>query len=133
MRLGACLGVTLEIIEPAGFFLDDRRLRRAGLDYIAEARLLRYPSWSAFRAAPRGRLLLLTTGGELPYTDFSYRAEDTLLLGRESAGAPPEVHEAADVRLRIPLRQGMRSLNQAMAAAMVLGEALRQTALFPEG
>lgn len=133
IRLGACLGVALDIIEPCGFLLDDKRLRRAGLDYHAQASLTRHRSWAAFQAgrqatgAAAGRLLLLTTGGVRPYTDFAYARGDTLLLGRESAGVPEEVHAAADARLVIPLQPGCRSLNVAQAAAMVLGEALRQT------
>lgn len=133
IRLGACLGVALDIIEPCGFLLDDKRLRRAGLDYHAQASLARHRSWSAFQAARQaggaasGRLLLLTTGGDRPYTDFAYARGDTLLLGRESAGVPEEVHDAADARLVIPVQPGCRSLNVAQAAAMVLGEALRQT------
>jgi len=140
IRLTAGLGVALDIIEPCGFLLDDRRLRRAGLDYHALASVTRHPSWEAFRDAFQasrggaeggGRLLLLTTGGDCPYTDFAYRAGDCLLLGRESAGVPPEVHAAADARLVIPLKPECRSLNVAQAGAMVLGEALRQTGGFP--
>lgn len=137
IRLAACLGVGLDIIEPCGFLLDDKRLRRAGLDYHAQASVRRHRSWTAFQAnraaeaAASGRLLLLTTGGDSPYTGFSYAAGDVLLLGRESAGVPAEVHAAADARLVIPLLPGCRSLNVAQAAAMVLGEALRQTESFP--
>lgn len=136
IRLAACLGVGLDIIEPCGFLLDDRRLRRAGLDYHELAAVTRHPSWHAFRtgrqaAPPAGRLLLLTTAGDCPYTGFAYRVDDVLLLGRESAGVPAEVHAAADARLVIPLRPGCRSLNVAQAAAMALGEALRQTGGFP--
>ncbi len=140
IRLTAALGVGLDIIEPCGFLLDDRRLRRAGLDYHALAAVRRHPSWTAFRtafqagqaaAADAGRLLLLTTGGDCPYTDFPFRTGDTLLLGRESAGVPAEVRAAADARLVIPLVPGCRSLNVAQAGAMALGEALRQTGGFP--
>jgi len=136
IRLAACLGVGLEIIEPCGFLLDDKRLRRAGLDYHAQASLRRHSSWTAFQAsratekAPQSRLLLLTTGGDRPYTDFAYAPGDILLLGRESAGVPAEVHAAADARLVIPVRADCRSLNVAQAAAMALGEALRQTGGF---
>jgi tRNA (cytidine/uridine-2'-O-)-methyltransferase len=144
IRLAACLGVGLDIIEPCGFLLDDRRLRRAGLDYHGLAEVRRHRSWDAFRSALRPtspvaaqtgspRLLLLTTGGDRPYTDFAFAATDILLLGRESAGVPPEVHAAADARLVIPLRPGRRSLNVAQAGAMVLGEALRQTGGFGAG
>ena len=132
LRLGACLGVPVEVIEPCGFHLDDKRLRRAGLDYLAETTLIRHSSWDAFQAARQGRLLLLTTRAERPYHDWSFQAGDTLLLGRESAGAPEAVHAAADARLRIPLRAGLRSINVAQAAAMVLGEALRQLDGFPK-
>lgn len=127
LRTAACLGVGVDLIEPFGFLWDDRRLRRAGLDYAALAAVERHASWEAFRAARPGRLLLLTTRGERAYTDFAYAEGDSLLLGRESAGVPPELHAAADARLAIPLRPGFRSLNVAVAGAMVLGEALRQT------
>lgn len=134
IRLAACLGVGLDIIEPCGFLLDDRRLKRAGLDYHERAAITRHGSWHDFRtarAAPAaGRLLLLTTAGDCPYTGFVYRRDDVLLLGRETAGVPAEVHAAADARLVIPLQPGCRSLNLAQAAAMALGEALRQTGGF---
>jgi len=133
LRLGACLGVAVDIIEPCGFLLSDRRLKRAGMDYLAAASLTRHPSWESFRAQSRGRLVLLTTRAPLAYHRFGFRPDDTLLLGRETAGVPEAVHEAAAARLAIPLRPGLRSLNVALAAAMVLGEALRQTAQFPEG
>ncbi len=132
LRLGACLGVAIDVIEPLGFVLDDRRLRRAGLDYLDRVELCRHASWERFLAARApGRLVLLTTRGSLPYHRFAFRADDTLLLGRESAGVPEAVHAAAEARLRIPLRPGLRSLNVALAAAMAVGEALRQTGLFP--
>lgn len=132
LRLGACLGVPVDIIEPCGFVLSDRRLKRAGMDYLAAATLVRHPSWESFRAGHQGRLVLLTTRAPLAYHRFEFRPDDTLLLGRESAGVPEEVHGAAGARLRIPLEAGQRSLNVAVAAAMVLGEALRQTGQFPE-
>ncbi|MEE8332526.1 MAG: tRNA (cytidine(34)-2'-O)-methyltransferase [Alphaproteobacteria bacterium] len=128
LRLCACLGVAVDIIEPCGFLLDDRRLRRAGMDYLDSVEIVRHQSWDRFtenRGA--GRLALLTTTGDIPYCDFDFRAADTLLVGRESAGVPQEVHDAADARLTIPMAHGLRSLNVALAAAMVLGEALRQT------
>jgi tRNA (cytidine/uridine-2'-O-)-methyltransferase len=145
IRLTACLGVGLDIIEPCGFLLDDKRLKRAGLDYHSQASLRRHRSWTAFQAdrqaqdadggadggAGGGRLLLLTTRGDRPYTHFTYAPGDILLLGRESAGVPEEVHAAADARLVIPVRAGCRSLNVAQAAAMALGEALRQSDAFP--
>ena len=138
MRLGACLGVGIDVIEPCGFLLTDRNFRRAGMDYLKSADIRRHASWNQFRdgfSADRRagqRLVLLTTRGAMAYADFAFQASDTLLVGRESAGVPDEVHEAADARLVIPLRPGLRSLNVAQAAAMVLGEALRQTALFPK-
>jgi tRNA (cytidine/uridine-2'-O-)-methyltransferase len=133
IRLAACLGVAVDLIEPAGFLLGDRQFRRAGLDYVALAKLRRFPSWRAYQAnGGAGRVLLLTTRGETPYTSFRFQAEDALLLGRESAGVPEEVHAAADARLRIPMLPGARSLNVAVAAALVLGEALRQTGGFPD-
>ncbi len=136
LRLAACMGVPVDLIEPAGFVLDDRRMRRAGMDYIDRVVLVRHRSWDAFRTAPRerdARLVLLTTAGQTRYTDFAYRPGDTLLLGRESGGVPPEVHAAAHARLRIPMAPGLRSLNVAVAAGVVLGEALRQTGGFPTG
>ena len=133
MRLCACLGVAMDIIEPCGFLLTDRNFRRAGMDYRAEADVSRHQSWEAFRTKTPGRLLLLTTQAAQPYPGFGFLPSDTLILGRESAGVPPAVHDAADARLLIPMRPGMRSLNMAQAAAMVLGEALRQTDLFPGG
>lgn len=136
LRLSTCLGVAVDIIEPCGFVFDDRRLRRAGMDYLDAVDLTRHSSWNAYRiwragSDRAGRLILLTTKGKTAYTDFSYAGSDTLLLGRESGGVPPEVHEAADARLCIPMRSGLRSLNVAVAAAIVLGEALRQTQRFP--
>jgi tRNA (cytidine/uridine-2'-O-)-methyltransferase len=132
LRLGACLGVPVDIVEPAGFLLGDRRMRRAGMDYLDAAALERHVSWASFRAAHGGRLVLLTTKASTDYHRFAFRADDILLLGRESEGVPDWVHEAADARLRIPMRPGLRSLNVALAAAMVLGEALRQTEQLPE-
>jgi tRNA (cytidine/uridine-2'-O-)-methyltransferase len=128
IRLGACLGVPLDLIEPCGFPVDDKRIRRAAMDYYDSAMLTRHASWQQFRQnRPPGRLILLTTAGETAFPTVAFQAGDTLLVGRESAGAPADVHAAADLRLRIPLRQGLRSLNVALAATMVLTEALRQT------
>lgn len=137
MRLAACLGVPLELVEPCGFVLSDRRLRRVGMDYLDHVRLARHSSYAAFEAwrrtaLPGARLLLLTTKGEAIYTDFAYRPDDLLMVGREAAGVPEAVHAGADARLRIPLARELRSLNVALAAAMVLGEALRQTGQLPE-
>lgn len=135
LRLAACLGLGVDLIEPLGFHLDDRRLRRAGMDYVRDMDLRRHRSWDAFQAAlgdrDGGRLVLLTTAAPTPYTDFAFAPDDRLLLGRESAGVPDAVHAAADARLAIPMAPGMRSLNVALAAAMVAGEALRQTRGFP--
>ncbi len=134
LRLGACLGIPVDIIEPCGFPLGDRGLRRAGMDYAEQAVLTRHDDWDSFAAARcGGRLLLLTTKADTRYIDFSFQAEDILIVGRESAGAPPAVHTACDHRITIPMAPGLRSLNVAVAAAMVLGEALRQTDQFPEG
>jgi tRNA (cytidine/uridine-2'-O-)-methyltransferase len=134
LRTAACLQVPLHIIEPAGFDISDRTLRRAGLDYIEHARLLRHGSFPIFekwREAAGCRLLLLTTSADKSYTDFSFQAGDVLLMGRESAGVPAEVHAAADARLKIPIAENTRSLNVAIAAAFVLGEGLRQTGGWP--
>jgi tRNA (cytidine/uridine-2'-O-)-methyltransferase len=132
MRLCACLGLGLDIIEPCGFLLTDKNLRRAGMDYIGQLDLARHADWESFRAARRGqRLLLLTTKGARSFLDIQYRQDDILLFGRESAGVPEHVHAASDERLLIPLRPGLRSLNVAMTAAMAAGEALRQTQGFP--
>ena len=127
IRLGACLAVPVDIIEPCGFLFSDAGFRRAGLDYVERAEIVRHASWERFRAGCAGRLVLLTTKASLPYTQFAYALSDTLLMGRESAGVPDFVHEAANARIRIPLHAGLRSLNVAQAAAMALGEALRQT------
>lgn len=131
IRLGACMGVGIDIIEPCGFVFSDRQMKRAGMDYIDHAEIVRHESWITFRAQFAGRLILLTSKGVLPYCDFAFSPSDTLMLGRESAGVPEHVHEAADTRLRIPLKPGLRSLNVAQAGAMVLGEALRQIGGFP--
>ncbi len=132
LRLAACLGVSVDLIEPCGFPFDDRRLRRAGMDYLEQVDLRRHSSWQAYRDDERiGRLVLLTTKGDSVFPDVTFRPSDTLLLGQESAGVPDEVQETADLRLRIPLLPGMRSINVALAAAMVLTEALRQTKGFP--
>jgi tRNA (cytidine/uridine-2'-O-)-methyltransferase len=128
LRLGACLDVTVHIIEPASFAWNDRSLRRAGLDYLDHAKIIRQPSYQAFCAATAGqRQVLLTTKGEMPYTSFAFRGDDILVLGRESSGVSEEVRRRAGAQITIPMRNGMRSLNVAIACAMVLGEALRQT------
>jgi tRNA (cytidine/uridine-2'-O-)-methyltransferase len=135
LRLGACLGVPIDIIEPCGFPLSDRAVRRAAMDYGEKAQVVRHPSWGDFFARAlreKSRLLLFTTRGAQPFHSFGYQSGDILLFGRESAGVPDEVHAAADARLIIPLAPETRSLNIATAAAMALGEALRQTDGFPK-
>ena len=132
LRLAACLGVAVDIIGPAGFDATDRSLRRAGLDYLDHVSLVRHQSFAAFEKArsqiePSPRLVLLTSHGAEYHHEFAYRASDILLLGRESAGVPLAVHLRADARIRIPMKPGLRSLNIAVAASLVLGEALRQT------
>jgi tRNA (cytidine/uridine-2'-O-)-methyltransferase len=132
LRLCACLGVAADLIEPCGFVWSDAKLKRAGMDYLEHVELRRHASWEAYCAARGpGRLVLLTTSGDTALPDFAFEAGDTLMVGRESAGVPAEVHAAADARLVIPMAAGARSLNVALAAAMALGEALRQTGAFP--
>ncbi len=131
LRMCACLGIDACIIDPAGFPVTDRHFRRAGLDYLDAVRIERHASFAAFdlwrRAAGR-RLVLLTTRADRAYTAATFRSDDVLLVGRESAGVPADVHDLADLRLVVPLQPPLRSLNVAVAAAMVVGEALRQTA-----
>ncbi|HKS85975.1 MAG TPA: tRNA (cytidine(34)-2'-O)-methyltransferase [Pseudolabrys sp.] len=134
LRFCACLGVEAHIIEPAGFPVTDRAFRRAGMDYIDHVALTRHDSFTAFeawRARERLVLVLLSTRAERSYLDYSFSPNQVLLFGRESAGVPEAVHERADVRLRIPMQPGLRSINVAMTAALVTGEALRQTGGFP--
>ena len=132
LRLAACLALSVDIVEPCGFILDDKRLRRAGMDYLARVSLNRHGSCDAYRSARgTGRLVLLTTQGPTPYTRFAFDPQDNLLFGREGAGVPPGIHADADARVRIPLVPGERSLNMAVAVAMVVGEALRQVDGFP--
>jgi tRNA (cytidine/uridine-2'-O-)-methyltransferase len=134
LRLGACLGIGVDIIEPCGFLFSDSGLRRAGMDYLAAAEYRRHESWATFLAvqkASRARLVLLSSKAAQLYTEFAFAADDVILVGRESAGVPDDVREAVDIALRIPLKPGLRSLNVALAASMVLGEALRQTKGFP--
>lgn len=135
LRLAACLGVAVDLIGPAGFDFSDKAFRRAGLDYLDHVELTRHVSFASFTQGlaaetPAPRIVLLTTHGAVDHVDFAFRADDVLLLGRESAGVPASVHERADARVRIPVRPGLRSLNIAVAAAMALGEALRQTGGF---
>ena len=133
LRLAACLGVEAHIVEPTGFPSSDRAFRRAGMDYLEQVTLRRHSSWAAFEAWRRAeglRLTLFTTAATMSYLDHSYRRDDILMFGRESTGVPEAVHAAADARLVIPMRPGLRSINVAMVAAMALGEALRQTGGF---
>ena len=134
LRLGACLDVPVDVIEPCGFPLSDAGVRRAAMDYGALADMTRHANWAEFLAAPQrgtGRLLLFTTRGATPLHEFAFRPGDTLLFGRESSGAPAEVHAAAEARIYIPLAPGARSLNLTVSAAIALSEALRQTHGFP--
>ena len=135
MRLAACMASQLHIIEPCGFPLDDRALARVAMDYGGKADVVRHLSWTHFyqykQKLDSSRLLLLSTRAQQSYTAFAYQPNDMLLLGRESAGVPEQVHNSADGLLRIPLAEGARSLNVVQAACMVLGEALRQTDGFP--
>jgi tRNA (cytidine/uridine-2'-O-)-methyltransferase len=130
LRFCACFGIEAHIIEPSGFPTTDRAFRRAGMDYLDAVTMVRHRSWQdfvAWRNRQGHRLVLFTTSASLSYLDYRYQADDILLFGRESAGVPAAVHDAADARLTIPMREGMRSLNVAIAAAMAAGEALRQT------
>lgn len=131
VRLCACLGVSLDVIEPCGFTFTEKALRRSALDYAPLADAHRHVSWNAFREQARGRLVLLTTRATQSHVEFAFQPDDILLLGREEAGVPDDVHAAADARIRVPMRAEARSLNVAIAAAMVLSEALRQTGGFP--
>jgi tRNA (cytidine/uridine-2'-O-)-methyltransferase len=133
LRLCACLGVAVDIIEPVGFDISDRALKRAALDYYQAVRITRHGNFTQFKEnldATQSRLVLLTTRGETAYYDFAFRSSDVLMVGRESAGVPDSVHDAAACRLRIPIEKELRSLNVAVSMAMVLGEALRQTGGF---
>jgi tRNA (cytidine/uridine-2'-O-)-methyltransferase len=132
LRLGACLGVPVDIVEPCGFAYSDRALKRAAMDYGERAVVARHPDWKSFVAALPGRLILLTTAAGEPLPTGRFQPGDTLLFGSESAGAPPEAHDRADLRLRIPQVPGTRSLNIAVAAGIALGEALRQTNGWPQ-
>jgi tRNA (cytidine/uridine-2'-O-)-methyltransferase len=135
LRLAACFGVAVDLIEPAGFLFDDRRLKRAALDYADLAQVTRHSSWAQFRASrePDSRLVLMTTSGTVSLHRFEFTATDMILLGRESAGVPEAVHAAADARVVIPLQSEARSLNVAIAGAIALFEALRQVGRLPGG
>lgn len=130
LRLAACLGFAVDIIEPAGFDISDRNLKRSGMDYIASAALTRHVTWGHFdtwRQTTTRRLVLASTKASGRYTDFAFRPDDILLFGRESAGVPDNVHDRSDARILIPMEEGQRSINVAVSAAMIVGEAMRQT------
>ena len=132
LRLGACLGAAVDLIEPLGFVWDDKRVRRAAMDYINHVEVMRHADFAAFRAEIGDcRLVLLTTKSQQSAYDFAFRPDDVLLFGKESAGVPAAVAEACDARLRLPMRSGVRSINLAMSAALALGEGLRQTGSLP--
>lgn len=138
LRLGACLDLPLDIIEPCGFIFNEKAMKRAGMDYLGMASYKRHNSWEDFlnyrKEHPEkyGRIILLTTHATTAYTDFKFLPNDIILMGRESAGVPEAVHQLADSRLLIPMNQNARSINVAISAVMVIGEALRQTNLFPK-
>lgn len=131
MRLGACFGVPIDLIEPMGFKWDDKRVRRTAMDYIDHVDVKRHPSFEAFRQSVSGRLILFTTKADRSAYDFEFRSDDILMFGRESAGVPADIADMSDARLRIPIRSQVRSFNLATSAALVLGEALRQTRGLP--
>ena len=135
MRLAACMGISLDLVEPCGFPLDERRIdrdmKRAGMDYLSMLDLVRHTSWDAFRKMPGGRLILLTTAGDVSHADFAFQPDDRIVVGRESAGVPIDVHQGVAARIRIPMRPGIRSINVAQAAAIGVAEALRQTGQLP--
>ena len=131
LRLAACLNVGVDIIEPCGFPLDDKRIKRAGMDYLAAINFSRHKSWNDFLSLKSGRVILMSTKSSTSLLRFEFRASDILLLGRESAGVPEIVHAQCHKRLLIPMAEGKRSLNVAVAAAIALGEGLRQTNGYP--
>ena len=130
LRLGACLGTPVDIVEPCGFAFSDRALKRAGMDYAEMANVTRHGDWEAFEAGLKGRLVLFTTAAAVRLPEARFEPGDTLLFGSESRGVPKEVHERADARVRIPQVEGTRSLNIAVAAGIGLAEAVRQTGLW---
>ena len=132
LRLGACLGVAIDLIEPMGFAWDDKRVRRTAMDYIDQVDVTRHPSFEAMRSAQPGRLILFTTKASDSAYDLAFDRDDILLFGQESAGVPPAVAAASDARVRLPMRRDVRSLNLASSVAIALGEALRQTGSLPE-
>lgn len=137
LRLGACLDVEIDIIEPCGFIFSEKTLKRAGMDYLDLVKYRRHHSWEHFlqyraeHPEEYGRIVLLTTKASSPYYDFKFQPNDIILMGRESAGVPEEVHQTADARLLIPMNHNARSINVAVSAVMVVGECLRQTGSFP--
>ena len=132
LRLGACLNVSIHVIEPCGFLMGDRKLKRAGMDYIDTAALIRHTSWTTYQAAPKGRIIALVPRIGTSFLDFTFQASDHLLLGQESIGLPDDITASADHVVSIPMHHGNRSLNVAIAGAIVLSEALRQTQQFQE-
>ncbi|WEK41800.1 MAG: tRNA (cytidine(34)-2'-O)-methyltransferase [Candidatus Sphingomonas colombiensis] len=132
LRLAACMGAGVDLIEPMGFPWSDRALARAGMDYAGAADVTRHADWASFIAQAGGRIVLATTSGAIPLPQANFRADDILLFGSEGAGVPPAVHDRADLRVRVPMRAGFRSLNIAVSAAIMLGEALRQTGGWPD-
>lgn len=131
LRLCACMDVECHIIEPCGFILDDKRIKRVAMDYIEHVKWQRHSSWEQFKTVTKSRIILFSTKAQTSYYDFAFQASDILLFGRESAGVPQEVADYADAALRIPLSPHARSLNVALTASMALGEAIRQTTYFP--
>lgn len=132
LRTAACLATPVDLIEPMGFLWDDKRVARAGMDYIDHVSVTRHADWDAFEAQATGRLVLLTTRGATPLHDFAFAADDILLFGSEGAGVPEHVHARADARVVIPMAAGMRSMNLSVSVGIVLAEALRQVGGWPE-
>ena len=133
LRLAACFGLAVDVVEPCGFVFSDAKMRRAGMDYAERVTVTRHADWLALRAAAPGRIVLLTTKGDVRLPDFAFAPDDTLLMGSESAGVPADVARACDARVRIPIAPGVRSLNIAVAAAVAIGEALGQLDAWPKG
>jgi tRNA (cytidine/uridine-2'-O-)-methyltransferase len=127
IRTATCFGVAVDLIEPMGFPYSDRALARSAMDYAAMAEVVRHADWNAFRAATHGRIVLATTLGAIPLPEMAFRPDDVILLGSEGAGVPEAVHDAADIRVRVPMREGVRSLNVAITGGILLAEARRQT------
>ncbi|PJI89897.1 tRNA (cytidine(34)-2'-O)-methyltransferase [Sphingomonas koreensis] len=131
LRIGACLATPIDLIEPMGFAWDDKRVARAGMDYIGHVAITRHADWDAFERQAKGRIVLLTTRGATPLHDFAFEDDDILLFGSESAGVPEQVHARADARVVIPMAAGLRSMNLSVSVGIVLAEGLRQTAHWP--